>query len=119
MSKELDIKVAEQVMRYVKTPNPLIYKDPDNLFYCIVIDVEYTPRCPYKRFMPSIDILAAWTVMEKTNLLESYSLEKDGDDYVFGHNGEYGFDEWTEFVRTPIAPEAICLAALKVVSYED
>lgn len=83
------------------------------------IDVDADMWIEVANWNPDIDIADAWLVLEKTYLLDNYSLEKfDNNEYVFGHYGEYGFDIWTEFVRAPTAPLAICLAAEKASEAE-
>ena len=64
---------------------------------------------------PSIDIAAAWQVLEHSNLLDNFDLSKDYD-YEFGDNGEYGYDEWTIFAHAPTFSLAVCRAALKLVT---
>ena len=102
--RELAAQVAERVMKW------------EHLAGDTWVDREQNQVHP--NFRPDKHISAAWLVVEKTDLLDGYSLEKDGDEYVFGHYGEYGFDPWTEFVRAPTAPLAICRAALKAVETE-
>ena len=113
MSREMDALVAEKVMgfhlmRYIN------YPDREPVINPAMFPPDYTDeqiRIPNY----STDIAAAWLVVEKIDLLGNYDLMKDGDYYIFGHYGEYGFDPWTEFARGKTAPLAICRAALRAV----
>jgi hypothetical protein len=132
--RELAVAVATDVMKWY----PKYFKDTtlgkllksdgksrpwidynEAKYYYKDIDGKDTRMALIDKWRPDRDISAAWTVVEKTGLLDNYDLIKDGEFYVFGHYGEYGFDPWTEFVRAPTLPLAICLAALKAVEGND
>ena len=63
----------------------------------------------------STDIAAAWLVVEKSHILDKYSLTTHGANWVIVDET----DGWDVFIEASTAPLAICLAALKAVGYTE
>ncbi len=105
--REMDVLIAEKVMGW-KRFDHVIQSGwfPPGLEPMANIYGHEIPRY-------STDIAAAWEVVEKTRLLDTYTLgEHDGKWAVLSLT----YSDLEPFALADTAPLAICLAALKAVS---
>lgn len=120
--REMRIAIVEKVMKWEQLTHPAIYYEPGNKQHIWVIDEDYTPRTPHKRFLPDTDIAAAYTMEEriaelgKTSLYIKYLL-KISNDYKLLMDSSYVMarglytDQLYKLVHA--TPEDRCKAALK------
>lgn len=106
--RELDALIAEKVFGLPQSTwrDGEDHRDEDGVGV-VVLGVRPDPY--------STDIAAAWTVVEKLDLLRNHSFERSPDGlYEIGVlYSDDGY--WEVYGSAPTAPHAICLAALKAV----
>ena len=109
--RELDVKVAEEVMGWHKDERPGHFHWLDNANETTGYD--WLDK-PIKAFSPSTKLAVAWEVEEKlyNGGYTGFELSRDCMGFVAR------FDETHGYVQAPAAPLAICLAALKAVEEE-
>ena len=119
---EMDCIVAQLIMCYTPTPQPLsyiagVFNKSGQPIYDIVNIGQGCDVFDEVVFRPSTEIEHTWTVMEKMRCLQVAPLGSDRWHACRRQDGDWDFCDWYAIADT--APLAICRAALLSLAGEE